>query len=452
MHVNRKRTLTLTFLLFLAGTFFFWSFGSNSLLAETYYFDAGMRKLVSEVFPKNYEAINGRKIAVFGFVERDKGAKWRINRPIEEAIISSLVDRGYEVFERNRIEDVVKSELKKAADPWFDENRVANVGKLVGADAVVTGNYAKWGSNILRISARCISVKDGKVLGAGQVDVHTERIEDLLKTNTLWWYWLIPVIGILLVGLFIWGIISKKKKKESTKESQTAQGNPLQTQAVSNKYPNTEPPVQMSTARDRKEPAGQETTVDKQTKNVHSDRFAPSERPAKTKVRTEVQNKPQGLLPKEKEKIGQKFGTSKQKKDPLLEKKLSDIASDLEEKVKIGGRDQYGYVNVYKIELGCWIRVHHTFDNWLVINLLISPNARGKYSKKCSSAVDNFKEFFKDKVIEDIWAPKDKPEQWHDRYSIDIKLWENKSIVATLKELQSDFTKRWLVSGATTAL
>jgi TolB-like protein len=442
MHTNRKRTLSLTFLLFLAGTFFSWSFGSHSLLAETYYFDAGMRKLVSEVFPKNYETINGRRIAVFGFVERDKGAKWRINRPIEEAIISSLVDRGYEVFERNRIEDVVKSELKKTADPWFDENRVANVGKLVGADAVVTGNYAKWGSNILRISARCISVKDGKVLGAGQVDVHTERIEGLLKTDTPWWYWLIPVIGILLVGLFIWRI-AKSKKTKTGRKSQESRGVHHQTETVSNKYPKTEPPVQMSTTGDRQKPSAQVTTVDKQTKNVHSDRAAPSERRAKTKVSVEVQSDPQGLLPKEKENIGQKFGASKQKKDPLLEEKLSEIASPshLGEKVNTGGRDEYAYVNVHKIVPGCWIRVHHTFDNWLVINLLISPHARENYSKKCSSAVDNFKEFFKDKVIEDIWAPKANPELRHNRYSIDIKLWDEKSIFATLDELKSDFEK-----------
>jgi len=94
--------------------------------------------------------------------------------------VDALVNEGYTVVERSRIDDVLKKEIKKSTDLWFDEAQVAQFGKLIGADLVVTGKFSKWGKNILRINVRGISVSDGKVIAASKVNVLTDRIEELL--------------------------------------------------------------------------------------------------------------------------------------------------------------------------------------------------------------------------------------------------------------------------------
>ena len=201
----------------------------------------------------------------------------------------------------------------------------------------------------------------------------------------------------------------------------------------------------MSTARDRQKSADQRTAVDVETRIMNSDHAAPSQRPEN--MTAESQSTQPNTLAGQSEIIGPKFGTTKQHPDPVLKKKMYNIAKPLGDlnangKVKKNLAHEHGYAKVHQIKSGCSIWIHHTLDNWLVIDLLITPYAREQFSKKCSSAVDNFKEFFKHaNVIRDWWAPKDKPEQWHDRYSIDIKLWDEKSIFATLDELKSDFEK-----------
>ena len=125
--------------------------------------------------------MKGEKIAVFGIVESKSGERWEISSHIEDAIVDVLVNKGYTVIERRRIEDIIKKELKNEADLWFDETQVSRFGKLVGADVVVTGNYVKWGGGTLRVSVRAISVADGKVLAANKVKIQTDRIAELLK-------------------------------------------------------------------------------------------------------------------------------------------------------------------------------------------------------------------------------------------------------------------------------
>ena len=125
--------------------------------------------------------LKGEKIAVFGIVESKSGERWEISSHIEDAIVDVLVNKGYTVIERRRIEDIIKKELKNEADLWFDEAQVSRFGKLLGADVVVTGNYVKWGGGTLRVSVRAISVADGKVLAANKVKIQTDRIAELLK-------------------------------------------------------------------------------------------------------------------------------------------------------------------------------------------------------------------------------------------------------------------------------
>lgn len=147
---------------------------------QTYDFDEGIRVLSSGLITKRENVLKNKKIAVFGIVEAKTSEPWEITTHIEDGIVDALVNEGYTVVERSRIDDVLKKEIKKSTDLWFDEAQVAQFGKLLGADLVVTGKFSKWGKNILRINVRAISVSDGKVIAASKVNVLTDRIEELL--------------------------------------------------------------------------------------------------------------------------------------------------------------------------------------------------------------------------------------------------------------------------------
>lgn len=149
--------------------------------AQTYDFDEGIEILADGLISKKREVLRNKKIAVFGIIEGKSRKRWEISSLIEDGIIDVLVNEGYTVIERRRIEDVIKKELKKTADLWFDEAQVAQFGRLLGADVVVTGRYVLWGRAMLRVSVRAINVSDGKVLAANKVKIHTDRIAQLLR-------------------------------------------------------------------------------------------------------------------------------------------------------------------------------------------------------------------------------------------------------------------------------
>jgi TolB-like protein len=168
--------------LFVCGAcLLFWSMGASKALGQTYDFDEGMKVLTSGIISKKENVLKDKRIAVFGIVEGRSGEQWGISSYIEDEIVDAFVNEGFTVVERRRIEDILQKEIKKGTDLWFDEAQVAQFGKLLGAEAVITGRYNRWGNNILRINIRCISVSEGKVLAANRVNVHTDRIEDLLK-------------------------------------------------------------------------------------------------------------------------------------------------------------------------------------------------------------------------------------------------------------------------------
>lgn len=145
----------------------------------TYDFDEGISQLTQKLLKK--EKARNSRIAVFGYTNLDTRQRWKISTHIEDGIIDQLINSGYAIIERSRINDVLKSEVKRSADFWFDEKQTAEVGKLIGADIVVTGNYTLWADgDILKIKARAIEVESGRVVGASHVQVLTDRIEDKL--------------------------------------------------------------------------------------------------------------------------------------------------------------------------------------------------------------------------------------------------------------------------------
>ncbi len=168
--------------LFLCGLIFLLPlFFERQCWARTYDFDEGIEILTRGLLSVNKQNLKDEKIAVFGIVESKTNERWEISSHLEDGIVDVLVNKGYTVIERRRISDIIKKELKRSADFWFDETQTTQIGKLAGADVVITGRYVRWGGAALRITIRAIDVSTGKVLAANKVKIHTDRIADLLK-------------------------------------------------------------------------------------------------------------------------------------------------------------------------------------------------------------------------------------------------------------------------------
>ena len=179
---NRSSKVPIKFLLWgLIATW--WLFVVPKVSAQTYDFDEGIEVVTKGLISENKAILKNKKIAVFGIIESKSREKWEISSHIEDGIVDALVNNGYRVIERRRIQDVIKKEIKKVTDQWFDQARVAQFGKLVGADFVVTGRYVLWGQGMLKISIRAINVADGEIVAADKVKVHTDRIANLLKSE-----------------------------------------------------------------------------------------------------------------------------------------------------------------------------------------------------------------------------------------------------------------------------
>jgi hypothetical protein len=61
-------------------------------------------------------------------------------------------------------------EQRLSSSPLFDENKAATLGKLVSADAIVTGTLIRQGGN-WRVTAKMISVETGAVIGGYSVNL-----------------------------------------------------------------------------------------------------------------------------------------------------------------------------------------------------------------------------------------------------------------------------------------
>ena len=103
----------------------FYAFVVPDLFAQTYDFDEGIEVLTDGLISKRGEALRNKEIAVFGIIDSKSGKKLEISSHIEDGIIDVLVNERYTVIERRRIDDVIKKEIKKSADLWFDEAQVA---------------------------------------------------------------------------------------------------------------------------------------------------------------------------------------------------------------------------------------------------------------------------------------------------------------------------------------
>lgn len=105
-------------------------------------------------------------------------------RGIPESIITNLAKTGkLDIVERSRMQQALE-ELNLSVSGIIDEQTAVELGRAVGANAVMTGSFLKIG-NIIEINTRLIDVKTLRVITSEQVrGAPGEEIFDLMDKTS----------------------------------------------------------------------------------------------------------------------------------------------------------------------------------------------------------------------------------------------------------------------------
>lgn len=116
-----------------------------------------------------------RRVAVLPL--RDlSGRPCRSGGVLADRLIAHLVRRGVSVIERARLDSVVH-EFRLGATGALDPRSVKELGRFLGADAIVTGTVVELKGDRVELQARLIDVETARVLSASSARVDRDWSE-----------------------------------------------------------------------------------------------------------------------------------------------------------------------------------------------------------------------------------------------------------------------------------
>ncbi|MCI5179331.1 MAG: hypothetical protein D3911_08430 [Candidatus Electrothrix sp. AW3_4] len=143
-----------------------WTTASNAVYDEV----STLGKMISGRIPK------GSKIAVVELVDLE-GNISSLGKFIAEELITELtIINGKEitVIERRLMMKVLE-EQNLSVSELVDPSAIKNVGKLLGAGAIVTGTITELGDEV-RVNARIVSTKTGEIESAARATIPTTGV------------------------------------------------------------------------------------------------------------------------------------------------------------------------------------------------------------------------------------------------------------------------------------
>jgi len=123
--------------------------------------------------------IRGERVKI-GIIEfqslNEEAKKDNLGKIVSEMLTTSFVNsEAFKIIEREQLQKVVR-EFQLSQSGIIDTSYAKQIGKIAGADAIVTGSVTKIG-NDLRLDARIIDVESGIILTAekteGKVDLRS---------------------------------------------------------------------------------------------------------------------------------------------------------------------------------------------------------------------------------------------------------------------------------------
>jgi len=90
-------------------------------------------------------------------------------RNVQDMLYTTLIQRGMTVVEREKMEQVL-NELGKSFSGMIDSSTAAEIGKMLGVEAIVVGTVADMGNSV-DLRARLVDVGKSAAITAAQIDV-----------------------------------------------------------------------------------------------------------------------------------------------------------------------------------------------------------------------------------------------------------------------------------------
>ena len=124
-----------------------------------------------------------KKIAVVSFSDLN-GYESALSSFIAEELITALFSEGkFDVVERRELDRVLQ-EQQKYTQNVFDKETVAELQKLLGIDAIITGSITDLGEKI-KLNTRAISVETARVFAAASASINKDQvIKNLLQQSS----------------------------------------------------------------------------------------------------------------------------------------------------------------------------------------------------------------------------------------------------------------------------
>ncbi len=174
--LHRLRDHLIRFLFFASFLFV-----TDSVWALDRSLDQGLDEIAQKI-TKSIPEGSRKGVAVMDFNTLD-GSVTVLGRFIGEELITRLFEtERLKVIERSLLEKAIE-ELKFNTSDLVDPTIAKQVGKVVGADAIVTGTLSDLGDSV-KINARVIMVESGEVIGAAGAQIMKDTaIRDMLSKS-----------------------------------------------------------------------------------------------------------------------------------------------------------------------------------------------------------------------------------------------------------------------------
>jgi TolB-like protein len=130
---------------------------------------------------KRTKDVNAKRLAIIYFDNSGGEASMdKLKKGLADMLITDLSNvRMLDIVERDKLEAILK-EQKLSNSKDFDPSTAAKVGKLLGAQIILTGGYFDMMGS-MRIDARFIDVETGKILKSDGVDGATSSFFKIQK-------------------------------------------------------------------------------------------------------------------------------------------------------------------------------------------------------------------------------------------------------------------------------
>jgi len=131
---------------------------------------AKITKMVTDIQEGDKVYQEMKKVTRIAITEFTYGNEFNdFTRNVQDILYTNLIQRGMTVVEREKMEQVL-NELGKSFSGMIDFSTAAEIGKMLGVEAIVVGTVADMG-NPVDLRARLVDVEKCAAITAAQIDV-----------------------------------------------------------------------------------------------------------------------------------------------------------------------------------------------------------------------------------------------------------------------------------------